>query len=359
MMKIKYLNKNDYVSYMDFLFSIYKNNKYFKDTNASIIKEFFVGKSYFCQNASIRPVIVMDEDKPAACCIFIIHNSCKQLLQVAFFEAKPDYQKAVDVLIEEAKIICHNEGAKKIVIGINGHVNYGVGILSDNFDKIVSFGANYGCKYYDDYFVKHNPIIHNLNSYTWDMNTFNMDREKKILERVNRKYQFRQVDLHNMKKEIEIFTEINNKSFEKDLFYAHREPQEDYDLFKDLSYFLKNENLIFAEDNGKPIGLILWYPDYNEMVNPGKSIGISTFLKYKLLRSKISKMKISEIAVLPQYHGTGVIAGLFNKVFELTKGKYKYGESSWVIQSNYKSDYLCKKLADSEYKHYKVYEIVV
>lgn len=43
------------------------------------------------------------------------------------------------------------------------------------------------------------------------------------------------------------------------------------------------------------------------MVDSGKSIGIGAFLKYKLLRPKISKMKISEIAVLPQYHGTGVI----------------------------------------------------
>jgi hypothetical protein len=358
-MEVKYLHKNDYTNYMKFVFSIYKCNKCFKDTNASIIKEFFLGKSHFSQNAMIKPVMVINEGKPIACCIFIVHNSCREILQIAFFEAQPDCQKAVDLLITEAKAICRNEGAKKIIIGINGHVNYGLGILSDNFDKVVSFGSNYGCKYYNDYFVKYDPIVHNLNSYTWNMNTFNMEHERKILERVNRKYQFRPANLNNLKKEIEIFTDINNKSFKNDLFYTYRDPKEDYQLFRNLSYFLKGENLIFAEDNGKPIGLILWYPDYNEMVRPGKTLGIATFLKYKLLNPKISRLKLSEIAVLPQYHGTGVIAGLFCKALEVTKGKYKYGESSWVIKSNFKSDFICKKLAHSEYKHYRVYEINV
>ncbi|HEY9058892.1 MAG TPA: GNAT family N-acetyltransferase [Pseudobacteroides sp.] len=356
-MEIRYLSKNEYTNYMRLVFSIYKGNKYFKDTNASIIKEFFSGKSHFCRNARISPVMVMNEGTPLACCIFVIHNSCRHILQIAFFEAMPNCRKAVDLLMSEAKSICQNEGAGKIIIGINGHVNYGLGILSDNFDKTVSFGSNYGCKYYHDYFLDYNPVTHNLNSYTWDMNTFNMERERKILERVNRRYTFRLADLSKLKKEIEIFTDINNKSFEDDLFYTPRDPKEDYELFKNLSYFLKGENLIFAEDNGKPIGLILWYPDYNEMVKLGKSIGAAAFLNFRLLKPKISKLKLSEIAVLPQYHGTGVIAGLFYKALEKSKGKYEYGESSWVIQDNSKSDFLCKKLAHSEYKHYKVYEI--
>ena len=57
------------------------------------------------------------------------------MLQIGFFDAKHGQDEAVDLLINEAKGVAKSLNLEKIIVGLNGHVSYGVGILMDKFDS--------------------------------------------------------------------------------------------------------------------------------------------------------------------------------------------------------------------------------
>ena len=147
-------NKNNYKAYLHFVKDIYKSNSVYKDSISVLLKPILTGKSEFSKHAFISPVMVFDDNKIAAEATFIQADNYKNVLQIAFFEALPGCQKAVDLIIDTAKDICRERNISSITIGLNGHVNYGLGILSDNYDLPLSFGSNYNPPYYIDYFNK-------------------------------------------------------------------------------------------------------------------------------------------------------------------------------------------------------------
>jgi hypothetical protein len=356
-MNIVDCNSKNYKLYMKFVKSIYKNNSSFKDTTSSLLKSVLLKQSEFNKVAFVYPVMIYHNNKIVAVCTYIHADNYQETLQIAYFEALPDYAAAIELIISLGKKLCKERNISKITIGLNGHVNYGLGILADHFDANLSFGNNYNPSYYIDYFSKYKTVEYSLTSYSGNMNDFNLDRQQKAIKRICGNFTFRNIDFADFKNEMKNYTDLNNSIFENHPFYFKRSHEEDYELFKDLKLFMKEENLIFAEKNGQPVGFMLWYPDFNELIPKGKSIGISTFIKNKLFSYKIKKYKIVEIGVLPQFHNTGAILGLFNECYKMTKGKYDFYETSWILDTNFKSRNFGVKWAEKEYKHYKVYEI--
>ena len=57
------------------------------------------------------------------------------------FEALPNYQLAVNLIIKYAKIWGLKNNCQKIIIGLNTHINAGAGILVEGFDTN-SYGNN-------------------------------------------------------------------------------------------------------------------------------------------------------------------------------------------------------------------------
>lgn len=358
-MRLIQCNKNNYKAYLHFIKDIYKDNSGYKDSISVLLKPILTGKSEFSKHAYICPVMVYDDNKITAAATFIQADNYKDVLQIAFFEALPGYQSAVDLIIDTAKDICKERNIVNITVGLNGHVNYGLGILSDNYDLPLSFGSNYNPPYYIDYFNKYKSNEHTLVSYCGTMDSFNFNSYKRVIEKINSKFTFRNISFRNFKDDLKIYTDLNNKIFKSHPFYFKRSYEEDYELFRDLKLFLREENLIFVLKDGDPIGFMLWYPDYNQLIPEGKNIGVDTFVKNKLFSDKIDTFKIIEMGVLSEYQNTGAILGLFNQCYNYTKNKYHYYETSWILNSNFKSKNFGVKWAEEEYKHYKVYEIEV
>ena len=126
-------NRNQMKIYLSLFSSIYEGNSCVRNSNEYIIKQLFKGKTPFCKGKYIQPVYISEQNQPIAQCIFIHTEKLEGTLQVSFFEAFPEKQVAIDMLINEAIKICREKGLKRVVIGINGHVNYGLGLLVDSF----------------------------------------------------------------------------------------------------------------------------------------------------------------------------------------------------------------------------------
>ncbi|NLB32526.1 MAG: hypothetical protein GX818_01985, partial [Tissierellia bacterium] len=238
---------------------------------------------------------------------------------------------------------------------LNIHVNYGLGFLASDYDKMQSFGSAHNPEFYNTYFEKSGFKAIDMVSYKKDMLNSPQLINNEIRERLKQVYKVRKADFKNFKREIEIYTKINNEAFGNHLFYYQRKMEEDYELFKDLKYLMKEENLLFVEKSGTPVGFMLWYPDFNLIINKGETVGLKTVIKNKLFSHKIKTFKIVEMGVIPGERNRGAILALFDYCFKCIKGKYDTMESSWILKDNLKSKSFGMKWADEESKHYKAY----
>ena len=161
--------------------------------------------------------------------------------------------------------------------------------------------------------------------------------------------------MKNLKAEADLYNDLNNDAFSDHVFYYKRDPDEDLELFKNFKPLLKSENLLFVEKKGKAVGFMLWYPDFNEIINPGESVGLKTFIRYKLLNKKIGMFKVVEMGIIKEEQGFGGVLALFDYCHEKTKTRFKSFESSWVLSDNIKSRSFGDKWSDGISKTYKAY----
>lgn len=358
-MKLLECSKHDYKAYISFVKVIYNRFPNYKDSATPVLKEFLYKKGAFCSGLDIVPVMVMKGESIAAVCMYIHSKKYEGVLQIAFFEALENCQAAVDLIMDKAKELCLEKSLNKIVIGLNGHVNYGIGFLCDHFDAEIAFGSSFTPAYYTDYFSGYGAQQHRMVSYNGNMETLSFAKHSRILERIEGRFNYRSMDFGNFREEMKVYTDLNNVCFKQHPFYFERTYEEDYELFRELSFFIKGENIIFVQDGDKPVGYMLWYPDFNELLRHGETIGIGAFIKNKLFSKSIQKLKIVEIAILPEYQNSGAILGLFHECYKRNAHRYPFYETSWIFEENFKSRNFGIKLLENEYKHYVAYELAL
>ncbi|CAK8713742.1 GNAT family N-acetyltransferase [Candidatus Electrothrix laxa] len=323
---------------------VYAGNPHFRDSLSSVLAIVTNPKGAFGSRTQQQAVVVKDDKgAPLATALLIRAEGLPDQVQLSFFEALPNAQEAVQALVDKASSIARQWGATNLLVSMNGHVNYGLGFLADSFDELPCFGSSYTPPYYIDYFRSLGFAEQHLVSYRYPMDSFVKQQEDKILERTKKRFNFRQADFSHLQEEINIYTQLNNECFSDHPAYFHRHEDEDYELFKPFRWFLQEENLLIAEHGGIPVGFLLWYPDFNELIGPGQELGIQALLKYKLLRRPIKRFKIVEIGVIPKFQGSSVILGLFHACYELTRDRFQECESGWIFSENLKSNNICRR----------------
>lgn len=356
-MEIKAVDKSSINDYLALCKEVYKNNIYYRDSMTTVLKGILKGSSLICESSEIKPILVVDHGKVVAACTFAIVDRMKDTLQVTFFEALEDQEKAVEMLMDYGEKLARKHGITKILIGLNFHVNYGLGLLADHYESVQGFGSSYNPPYYIEYFKKYASEEINLVNYLGNMDKFDFSLDKRLQSRLMAKFTVRKANFKDIEKEVAIYTRLNNQAFSHHKFYYERRLEEDLELFKEFKLLLKEENLLFLEYEGKPIGFLLWYPDFNELIKAGETIGLKTVIKNKLFSHKIKRYKIVELGVLPEYQKKGAVMALFYKVRELVKDRYEFCESGWILEGNVASRGFGLRWVGEEYKHFKVFEV--
>lgn len=354
-MELVRVNKDNRKNFLDFYKRQYLNNSLKRDCLSGMVKNILYGRSEICKSVDTLPLMVIDDNEITMICLLAHAERMPRYVQICFFESDKYNMEAFNLILARAVAMAREKKADKITGSLNIHVNYGLGFLASHFDQKQSFGSAHNPDFYNDYFER-------AGFASIDMVTFkkNMVKAPDLMTgdmraRLKEIYRVRKADFKNFKEEIDIYTRINNEAFRDHLFYYERKTEEDYELFKELKYLMKEENLLFVEKKGIPVGFMLWYPDFNEIIKEGQGPDIRTLIKSKLFPRTIKTFKIVEMGVVPRERNRGAILALFDYCFEATKGKYDMMESSWVLASNIKSKSFGIKWADAESKHYKAY----
>lgn len=334
---------------------IYKNNPFYRDTLTRAARGILRGEGEICKSSFIEGVMVIKEDEVLAGCIFSMVDRMDDILQIAYFEAKEGYEESINILLDYGKALARQKGIKHMLAGLNLHVNYGLGYLASHFDTIQSLGSAYNPPYYIDYFQKVAKEEINLTSYIADMKDISIDIDTRLKKRILKNYKVRKADFKNIEKEAKIYTEINNDAFKSHRFYYERRKEEDLELFKEYKLFLKEENLLFLEHKGKEVGFMLWYPDFNQLIKEGETLGVKSLLKSRLFPRKIDTFKIVELGVALKHQRTGGVYALFDYCKGITKERFKKCESGWILDENISSKGFGIRWGKDEYKKYKVF----
>ncbi len=346
--------------FLAFRQKIYRENPIHVDNNSFMIKELFAGRTSFVKDKEILVVNIEDNGEILCQGMIVYARELPGYIQLCFFESSPGQEEAVNLLIKRAMDIGRGYGCDRLVVGLNGHVNYGLGFLCSHYDCRNSFSASVNPAYYNDYFVnsEFEPIY--LNSYRIHSFQDKIKKYESMINRINRSYTFRHFSKKDFEHDTRIYTDLNNICFDGHRYYYPRTYAEDREMLKELFLFMKEDSVIFAFDGDKPVGFIMWYPDFNMLVKDGDAFGVKEFFKNILFGATVKTGKVMEYGILEEYRKSGLAIGLVYQVFLcMQKRGMKDAESSWVLEENTDSNSICNALCDEEYKRYVVYEKII
>lgn len=350
-------NKKEQKRFLDFRKKLYKDRGIFVDNSYFMIKEVFAGKTSFIRNKKIYPLNIVRDGEILCQGIVVYARDLPEYIQICFFEGLENNEQAVSLLIDKAVRFGRENKCGRLVAGLNGHVNYGLGFLNSRYGEINSFSAAANPEFYNFYFRDAGFDVIKLNSYFIEAVDERLDRYKGVIEKLNRNYEFRRFDKKKFDYYSRIYTDLNNQAFEGHRYYFKRNYEEDSEMLKELFLFMKEDSLIFAFDGDRPVAFIMWYPDFNELAKGGEIFGAKHFFRNILYNKKVRAAKIMEYGVLEEYRKAGLPMGLIHHVFLSLKN---YGtdrvETSWILDENKDSNSFCQALCDREYKEYAVYE---
>lgn len=329
-MKIERIDITSYKDFANVTKLVYKDNKFYRGTQASIEKMILLEKSSFSKHSKSQMYLLRDNNDIVGRFAFIKDLRLPEYIQVSFFEALENLGNIYPLIKQEAKNLFPD--SEKIVVGLNGHINYGAGILQNSFDEAPLFGLSYNPHYYSDYFkdLKQRKMFtfrFPVNDYLGWAQEYRAERE---LEGLTVRY----MNKKDIKKESEIYTNLNKTTFLSHPYWADRDVEEDQELFYPFRFLLNNEHLIIAELNGNPVGFFLWYPDFNQLISNQRDFNVFDVLKYRL-NDKIDTFRFTEIGILPQYRGTSVAFSLIKKASKkLIEKQYKFCEGGFIFEEN-------------------------
>lgn len=340
--------------FIDLYYRVYARHQANRDNFNHVAANFLYKKDSFSRDCQLEPVLIFDAGHFVARAVLLRHPRM-DALQLSCFEALPGKPGAIDLLLERASRLAGEWGVEKVIIGMNGHLTYGVGFLQDHQNLPAAFSGAYSPEYYPEYFSERGFIEHTLTTYYADPAIF--DLPKKLIERAYSGISYRLIHLNDLKREMATLGDLFNKTLKDTRFYFHKNIRESYEMIRAIRPLLKNNNIIYAMKDGKEIGFVIWHPNFNEVIPDNSRINpFLFFLRCKFFGGRIREFMINTIGVLSEYKNTGVALGLIHEVFKQVNGVYLGGETSFVWDDNFKSTRFCRTLCRHALRHYVVYE---
>jgi len=187
-----------------------------------------------------------------------------------------------------------------------------------------------------------------------------MGRIAKLVERVKEREQvvIRPVDMKNFDGEVAIIKEIYNDAWELNWGFVPMTDREMDQMAKDLKPIAEPALILFAEVAGKPVGVSVTIPDFNQVLKKlnGK-LGPIGILKYLYYKRKITGVRGIVFGLKKEYRRTGIATAMYYETeMAGTKLGYTWCEMSWNLEDNDLINRFDEAIGGKLYKKYRIYE---
>ncbi len=349
LMKIIFVkSKSDYKNFLAFKYSLYKNDKNYVDTASFVLEDVLYQKTPFTKECDVQPIMAVSESGEIKAEAILLFHKALPYLQIAFFEAVENAGDAVNAILVSAKEKARQLGIKEIIIGLNAHISYGVGILTSGFEYKNSFDSLYNKNYYKDYFSA--LPKETLSTYRGEVS---VAKDNLMQHNFESEVRIETARINDIRSACARMQALCEKTISKTFLYYKAGKDHFYYLMKDLAPFLKDENLLFAVDkNGNDIGFVFWHPEFNQMLEGGvKTSTLKILYGYLFKRKDIESAKLNAVGSLSAKATSALLLEFCKRI----EGRYKYLETNFVWDNNVRSTHLNQRFFGQAHRKYEVY----
>lgn len=321
--------------------AIYGNDPNYRKISGEYVPVLMPGASAFSIRSGARAYLGADDDGRFVCRFILLRDErTPRRVVVSAFESLPGLPGIGDFVMAAARRF--EPSADSIVIGLNGHLNYGAGILLNRFEEPPLYDTNYNPPYYADYFRGFTPL---------HLSTFlvSLAAALPLAGRLERDMggsgiAVRRFDGRRARGELALYTRLNNECFADHFLWSDRAPEEDAQMFSHVLGFLKPENLLFAEKDGQAIGFLMWMPDFNKAC-PRRSASLPESLRWRNpARAAKGKCRLYEIAILPKHRNSPALPLLLSAFARFAaESGFERCEGGFILDSNIDSMLTAKR----------------
>ncbi|RJP65900.1 MAG: N-acetyltransferase [Candidatus Abyssobacteria bacterium SURF_17] len=364
---VRVTSQADMMEFIKFPWEIYRGNEYWVPP---IIKEqmrFLSSANPFFQHAEAEYYLAR---KDGATCgrisVSIDRNYVdfheEKMGAFGFFEAINDFDIA-SRLLDTARERLKKKGMDVMRGPFNFTTNHECGLLVDGFDTDPVMLSTYNPPYYanllETYGLKKACDLYSYLIMDPD-GEVNMSYMSKIAEKAAENHVVaRQVDLKNIHGEMERVKEVYNNAWSKNWGFVPLTEAEIDDFARHMKHLVIDELAYIGELEGKPIGFLLFLPDYNVALKKfnGK-MGPIQMLQLVWNKPRIKKGRLFMMGVHREYHRTGVAAAMMDVAFKnaIRRG-FKVADYSWILEDNMPVRSILEFAGAKIYKTHRIYEL--
>ena len=324
-------------------------------------------KNPFFQHAEMEMFIAYQDGEPVGRIAAITNENHNKFQEdnagfYGFYECIDD-QEVSDTLFQSAEAWLKEKGKDKMVGPMNPSTNDEAGLLIEGFETppyvLMCHNPAYYEKLHDNYGLSKAKDL-----YAWHLDIRGLDLPDKIVrvaEASAKKYglKIRNVKIKNLDKELQLIREIYNDAWSRNWGFVPLTYDEIGHLAADLRQIIREEFVLMAEKDGRPIGFLLTLPNINEIlvkIPDGKLFPTGIF---KLLTGlkKIQSVRVITLGVVKDYQHIGLGTILYTEIFlRAQRMGIIGGEMSWILEDNDAMNRPIELLGSTKYKTYRVYE---
>ena len=188
-------------------------------------------------------------------------------------------------------------------------------------------------------------------------------RIQKMIDRIKSRtgVKVRPFNMKEFERDNQYLKDIYNSAWEKNWGFVPM-TEEEIDLAtKKLKPFAEPDLVLFAELDGKPVGLSVTVPDINQiLIKLNGRMGPIEMLKFMYYKNKVTGVRSLIGGVKKEYRESGIIAAIYheNEMANLRHG-YEWCELGWNLEDNDLINKFDEAIGGRVYKKYRFYEIAL
>lgn len=333
-------------------------------------QEFFDKKNNpFYRTARTQLFLAMRDNEVVgriATCVSYRHNDYHEEKTGFFgFFDTPDDEEISRRLLKVAMIELKKAGMDRMRGPMNFSTNHECGFLVEGFDSppivMMTYNSPYQPRLAEKFGLKK---VMDLLAYKLSTSTEPSERIRRVVEsRLARtRVKIRPINMGAFTREVRLIREVYNQAWAKNWGFVPMDDDEFDHLAKNLKQILDPEIVCIAEHEGRAIGFSLALPDINQVLIrlDGRLFptGLLKLLWLTKVRKSIDQCRLITFGVNPEYRKLGIDMMLYLETLRRGREKgYKWGELSWVLETNDLMRHGVEQMGAGVYKRYRIMEM--
>ncbi len=358
--------------FIDYPNKLYKGDPCYVTPLRSERKAFFdTDKNPFYRSARTKLFLAMSGGETVgriATCINYTHNEYHEETTgfFGFFDCGDDYDVAAK-LLKVAMIELKREKMNKMRGPVSFSTNHECGFLVDGFDSppciMMTYNRPYLPRLAEKFGLKKAMDLLAFKMYSADPIS---ERITRLVERIQSRHSVsvRSINLKRFDQEVQTIREIYNQAWEHNWGFVPLSEAEFEFIAKDMKQIVDPALVLIAEIGDRPIGFAMSLPDINQALIHLKGrllpTGLLKLLWHTKISNKVDGLRVATLGVIPEYRKRGIDSLMYHTIHKRAgELGYKWGEFSWVLETNELMAAASEQIGGKLYKRYRLVEMPI